>query len=54
MNESLTYRSEDEYKTVTFMLSLTSYQAWGETASTLVGEIQKRASSLYEPRIPAP
>jgi len=31
-----------------------SYQAWGETASTLVGEILKRASSLYEPRIPAP
>jgi hypothetical protein len=39
MNESLTYCSEDEYKTVTFMLSLTT-NVWGETTSTLVEAIQ--------------
>jgi hypothetical protein len=37
MNESLTYGSDDEYKTVTFMLSLTTYP-WGDLPSGLVGD----------------
>ena len=51
MNESLMYGSEDEYKAVTLMLSLT-INAWGESHLWFRRRKESKLSGFVEPRIP--